>query len=143
MPRKDVKATARCAAGAAGLIGKPSAQAPDAPDALGRGREHYRRRAWADAYRMLTIADQALQLGGEDLEWLAMSAYLIGRDDDYLVASMDGDVLRPLAPHLSHELAEARLGVLQNPVTYAGRPGLRLSGLRPRMLGLRYSSHAD
>ena len=85
MPRKDVKATARCAAGAAGLIGKPSAQAPDAPDALGRGREHYRRRAWADAYRMLTIADQALQLGGEDLEWLAMSAYLIGRDDDYLM----------------------------------------------------------
>lgn len=81
MPRKDPKAAARCEAGAMELMGKPEAQAPDA---LGRGREHYRQRAWADAYRTLTIADQTLQLSGEDLECLAMSAYLVGRDDDYL-----------------------------------------------------------
>lgn len=53
---------------------------------LKRGREFYRRRAWNDAYRWLSLADQATPLGTEDLELLAMSAYLIGRDDDYLSA---------------------------------------------------------
>jgi DNA-binding CsgD family transcriptional regulator len=54
--------------------------------ALERGREHYARRAWADAYRSLSLADQAARLEGEDLELLAMAAYLIGRDEDYLKA---------------------------------------------------------
>ena len=53
---------------------------------LERGREHYGRRAWADAYRSLSAADQASRLEGEDLELLAMAAYLIGRDEDYLGA---------------------------------------------------------
>jgi DNA-binding CsgD family transcriptional regulator len=53
---------------------------------LERGRQHYGRRAWADAYESLALADQAAPLGGEDLELLAMAAYLIGRDDDYLKA---------------------------------------------------------
>jgi ATP/maltotriose-dependent transcriptional regulator MalT len=53
---------------------------------LERGRAHYARRAWADAYRSLSIAEQAGRLGGDDLELLAMSAYLTGRDDDYLAA---------------------------------------------------------
>jgi DNA-binding CsgD family transcriptional regulator len=53
---------------------------------LERGHEHYARRAWPDAYRSLSAADQATRLGGEDLELLAMTAYLIGRDDDYLRA---------------------------------------------------------
>jgi hypothetical protein len=53
---------------------------------LERGREHYGRRAWADAYRLLARADQAAPLGGEDLELLAMAAYLTGRDEDYLTA---------------------------------------------------------
>jgi DNA-binding CsgD family transcriptional regulator len=53
---------------------------------LERGREHYGQRAWADAYRSLSAADQATPLDGEDLELLAMAAYLIGRDDDYLRA---------------------------------------------------------
>jgi hypothetical protein len=48
---------------------------------LERGREYYGRRAWADAYRSLALADQAAPLGGEDLELLAMAAYLIGRDE--------------------------------------------------------------
>ena len=34
----------------------------------------------------LSLADQATPLETEDLELLAMSAYLIGRDDDYLSA---------------------------------------------------------
>jgi ATP/maltotriose-dependent transcriptional regulator MalT len=53
---------------------------------LERGREHYAQRAWADAYRTLILADEAdaAGLAGEDLELLATSAYLIGRDEEYL-----------------------------------------------------------
>ena len=53
---------------------------------LRRGREFYGRRAWGEAYRSLALADQAAPLEAEDLERLAISAYLIGRDDDYLTA---------------------------------------------------------
>jgi len=53
---------------------------------LKQGRESYRRRAWNDAYRWLSLADQTTPLETKDLELLAMSAYLIGRDDDYLSA---------------------------------------------------------
>jgi DNA-binding CsgD family transcriptional regulator len=53
---------------------------------LERGRKCYARRAWAEAYRALSLADQAAPLAAADLELLAMSAYLIGRDDDYLNA---------------------------------------------------------
>ncbi len=56
----------------------------DAIDELGRGRESYARRAWMDAYKSLSHADQAAPLGAEDLELLATSAYMLGRDDDYL-----------------------------------------------------------
>ncbi len=56
----------------------------DAIDELGRGRESYARRAWMDAYKSLSHADQAAVLGAEDLELLATSAYMLGRDDDYL-----------------------------------------------------------
>lgn len=58
----------------------------DVLDRLKRGRESYGRRAWGDAYQSLSLADQATPLGVEDLELLAISAYLIGRDDDYLSA---------------------------------------------------------
>lgn len=60
--------------------------AAEALDNLKRGREHYERRAWADAYRSLSLADLAGPLGVEDLELLAKSAYLIGREDEYLRA---------------------------------------------------------
>ena len=56
------------------------------PAKVKQGRESYRRRAWNDAYRWLSLADQTTPLETEDLELLAMSAYLIGRDDDYLSA---------------------------------------------------------
>ena len=51
---------------------------------LARGRDAYKRRAWADAYRALTLADETLPLGAADLELLAMSAYLTARDEEYL-----------------------------------------------------------
>ncbi|MBA4115198.1 MAG: helix-turn-helix transcriptional regulator [Rubrobacter sp.] len=53
-------------------------------DELARGRESYARRAWMDAYKLLSHADQAVPLGAEDLELFATSAYMIGRDDDHV-----------------------------------------------------------
>jgi hypothetical protein len=49
---------------------------------LDRGREAYRRRAWLTAYKSLSLADNAIPLAAEDLELLATSAYLVGRDGD-------------------------------------------------------------
>lgn len=53
---------------------------------LQRGREAYRRRRWAETFRALSRADEAMPLAVEDLELLATSAYLIGREDDYLTS---------------------------------------------------------
>jgi DNA-binding CsgD family transcriptional regulator len=50
------------------------------------GRKHYERRAWADAADALALADSTHPLGIDDLERLATSAYLVGREDDYLNA---------------------------------------------------------
>lgn len=49
---------------------------------LERGRDAYARRAWREAYESLVRADGEEQLGAEDLELLATSAYLLARDDD-------------------------------------------------------------
>jgi DNA-binding CsgD family transcriptional regulator len=54
--------------------------------ALRRAREHYDRQAWAQAFEAFAAADRAAALGAEDLERLAMSAYLVGLDEDYLDA---------------------------------------------------------
>lgn len=51
---------------------------------LRRGRECCGRRAWADAYRSLSLVDQAAPLEAEDLELLATAAYLVGRDAEFL-----------------------------------------------------------
>ena len=56
----------------------------DLYDELTRGRESYRRQAWAAAYQALAQADQATLLAGEALERLATSAYLSGREDEFL-----------------------------------------------------------
>ena len=53
---------------------------------LERGRESYAQRRWADAFDSLSRADQATPLVGNDLEVLALAAYLVGRDEDYLSA---------------------------------------------------------
>jgi DNA-binding CsgD family transcriptional regulator len=51
---------------------------------LERGRESYANQAWREAYESLSAADRAGPLGGGDLELLATSAYMIGREADSL-----------------------------------------------------------
>jgi DNA-binding CsgD family transcriptional regulator len=53
---------------------------------LKRARECYAAHAWLDAHEALTTADELEGLGGDDLELLARSAYMLGRDDDYVGA---------------------------------------------------------
>jgi tetratricopeptide (TPR) repeat protein len=53
-----------------------------AVDALDRGREAFRRRAWGDAYSQLSSADRAEPLPLDDLENLAVACYLAGKDAD-------------------------------------------------------------
>lgn len=53
-------------------------------DDLERGRASYERRAWNGAYESLSHADRAGSLAAEDLELLATSAYMLGRDNEYL-----------------------------------------------------------
>ena len=50
-------------------------------DALERGRAAYANRAWREAHDALSGAESA-----EDLELLATSAYMLGRDDEYVAA---------------------------------------------------------
>src|SRR6188474_230077 len=49
---------------------------------LQRGRKSFEQRAWAESYRLLQAADRDAPLDAEDLERLAIAAYLVGRDDD-------------------------------------------------------------
>jgi DNA-binding CsgD family transcriptional regulator len=53
-------------------------------DELERGRERYARRAWREAHESLASADRVQPLRSEDLELLATSAYMLGREEDYL-----------------------------------------------------------
>lgn len=50
---------------------------------LKRARECYRCRAWSEAHQLLSLADRTTPLAVDDLERLATSAYLIGRDLDF------------------------------------------------------------
>jgi len=54
---------------------------------LERGRAAYAQRSWADAFEALSTADRQEPLAPADLEKLAFSAGLAGRDDDLLAAS--------------------------------------------------------
>jgi len=51
---------------------------------LRRGRESYARQAWTDAHESLSAADRSELLDADDLELLATSAYMLGREDEYL-----------------------------------------------------------
>jgi len=46
----------------------------------------FARHEWAQAYAALAAADTVAALGGDELEMLALSAYLVDRDDEYLTA---------------------------------------------------------
>jgi DNA-binding CsgD family transcriptional regulator len=50
--------------------------------ALERGRASFERKEWAESYRLLQAAEREVPLEPEDLERLAMAAYLTGRDDE-------------------------------------------------------------
>jgi ATP/maltotriose-dependent transcriptional regulator MalT len=52
-------------------------------DALVQGRASFERRAWANAYAELSAADELSPLELDDLERLAVAAFLIGRDGDH------------------------------------------------------------
>lgn len=52
----------------------------DVEHALERGRQSFERLAWGDAYAHLEAAEHEAPLGPEDLERLAVAAYLVGRD---------------------------------------------------------------
>jgi DNA-binding CsgD family transcriptional regulator len=51
---------------------------------LERGRQFYRERAWLSAFESLASADRVDPLGAEDLELLGRSAYMLGRDEEYV-----------------------------------------------------------
>jgi len=51
-------------------------------DALEGGRAAHARRAWAEAYESLALADAASPLAPDDVELLSLSAYMLGRDDE-------------------------------------------------------------
>jgi DNA-binding CsgD family transcriptional regulator len=51
---------------------------------LDQARRAYAQRAWADAYKAFLAADQEASLEADDVELLAMTAYLTGRDEEYL-----------------------------------------------------------
>lgn len=51
-------------------------------DALERGRDAFRRRAWTEATDHFTTADDETSLAPDDLELLATAAWLAGRDDE-------------------------------------------------------------
>ena len=51
---------------------------------LERGRDAYARGAWKDAHDRLSAADESSSLAVEDLERLATSAYMLGRDHEYV-----------------------------------------------------------
>jgi len=50
---------------------------------LEHARDAYGRRAWREAHGSLSRADAARPLDAEDLELLAVSAFMLGRDDEY------------------------------------------------------------
>jgi DNA-binding NarL/FixJ family response regulator len=52
-----------------------------ASDLLERGREAFRRQAWAAAFADLSAADADSALGPEDIDHLAVAAHLIGNDE--------------------------------------------------------------
>ena len=51
---------------------------------LERGRSAYAQRAWSGAYESLSSADAADALVAEDLESLAVAAYMLGRVEEFL-----------------------------------------------------------
>lgn len=64
--------------------GRPTAVVSPMPTSTARsqGAEFFERQQWAQAYALLSTADREESLPAEDLERLAMAAYLVGKDAD-------------------------------------------------------------
>src|SRR5918996_742334 len=58
----------------------PPLPEPSTVGALERGRDAYRRRAWGEAYARLSAADRDTALEPQDLERLAVTCTMLGRD---------------------------------------------------------------
>lgn len=56
----------------------------DALVELERGRNAYEAQCWLEAFELLSSADRSDGLGAQDLELLATSAFMLGRESDYL-----------------------------------------------------------
>ena len=56
----------------------------DTSEELARGRESYSSSAWRTSYDSLVRADGLAPLAAEDLERLAISAYMLGREDEWM-----------------------------------------------------------
>jgi DNA-binding NarL/FixJ family response regulator len=75
-------------------------------DKLDRGREHFGRQAWRAAYSDLLAADQEHPLELDDLERLAIAAYLVGaRDHPDLLTRAHQDAVRQGHPERAAYLA--------------------------------------
>lgn len=57
--------------------------------AVGEGRAAFGRQAWAEAYELLANAGERELLDPEDLERLAIAAYLVGRGVGWLADTGD------------------------------------------------------
>lgn len=53
-----------------------------ADEALERGRQSFDRQAWGNAFVQLSAKDHERPLEAQDLERLAVAAYMVGKDDD-------------------------------------------------------------
>ena len=73
---------------------------------LGRGRQAFADHAWTDAYESLAAAERSNRLGAEDLELLAITAYMLGREEDYL--RLLEDVVTEIAATRVTERGETR-----------------------------------
>jgi DNA-binding CsgD family transcriptional regulator len=69
------------------VISQRSAGEPRDPGPLERGRAHFERREWNDAFEALALADRSTPLGPDDLHRLAWSAGLSARDEEMLAIS--------------------------------------------------------
>ena len=94
------------------------------------GRKLYLEQAWVSAFDSLASADRKEPLGAEDLEMLARSAYMLGRDDDYV-----GGLERAHQAYLDEATCRARgaLRLLDRPqLSVPRRASPRHRVVRPR-----------
>ena len=64
--------------------GESEARTTEGSGHLDQGRRSFAAWTWLEAYEALARADEAAPLAAEDLELLATSAYMLGRDDEWM-----------------------------------------------------------